>query len=108
RNVITFAASSVSPILPRGIDFPISLEYSSHEEFGISLFHFSSICLLRISPIHTVLTRILYFPKSLLIAFVNANPAERLTVVGRLFSLGVLAIDAVTFTIEPPYSFKYG
>ena len=61
-----------------------------------------SIWLLRIFPIQTVFTRIWADARSLLIAFVNARPAARLTEVGSEEAGGVLAAEVVIFTIEPP------
>ncbi|MNP36319.1 hypothetical protein D3C76_1296990 [compost metagenome] len=55
---------------------------------------------------HTAFTRILSAAKSLLIALVNANPAARLTDVGRDVADGVLPTIEVTFTIAPPPAFR--
>src|SRR5699024_12379708 len=80
---MTFAASCVSPIRPSGILCLSSREYSSQLNSGASFCHFFMIWSLLIRPMHTVLTRMPYCPRSLLIAFVIAIPAARETVVGR-------------------------
>src|SRR5699024_1376030 len=85
KKVMTFAASAVLPIRPSGIFSPLRAENSSQLKSGACFCQRFSIWSLRIKPMHTAFTRILYFPKSLLIALVSASPALLDTVVGKEF-----------------------